>query len=287
MKSFFINKVALAMGIVSTLAIGIILVASNLEKEDYIANSSEAITVESIQQEDIESEMNTYLLEQRNIDRTSVNELPNYIIAKIDSEGIEKTHDIIHIVIAGEYTIEELKKIAEKEMEIYTSKSNVDTLTVGFYEKLNQIGQGYEMGYIEYYLDKEFDANFNEKNRINEYNFINELKFPVKKSEEDINISAIKRQIECKIEESIVDIKKDGVFLRVEIKENNQEKVLNEFTIAKYTDIILENKLNGIEYIEIKVKSDIKSIEAVLKAEEIQEQNGKYFDIDYIRNNIK
>ncbi|MGL4739588.1 MAG: hypothetical protein ACRC41_02150 [Sarcina sp.] len=280
MGNFFNNKVTLATITVSTLAISIILVASSIKNENtHGVIKIEKNIVESEASGNQEKQMDTYFLEQRDIDRSSVNELPNYIIGKIETESVEEAHDTIHIVVAGEYTSEGLQKIAEKEMELYTAKSNVKTLTIGFYEKLNQIGHEYEMGYIEYAFDRES----NDKN----YSLINKLKFPASQTISDINVRSVKDQIENKFGESIADIKKDGSFLRIKIEENSLEKNFNEFTIAKYTDVILENELEGIEYIQIKIESNINSIEAILNMNSIQEQNGKYFDIDYIKNNIK
>ncbi len=75
----------------------------------------------------------------------------NYEIVLVDDVNVGNViRETIHIVVDGEYTLDELNTIAEKEALKYVKENKVNALAVGFYTDEDNIGKGYDMGRVEY-----------------------------------------------------------------------------------------------------------------------------------------
>lgn len=100
----------------------------------------------------IASEQGDSEIKEVEIEKAEENiKLPSYKVERVDSsEYAGAISDTLHVLVNGEYTNDDLYKIAEKEIKAYTIAHKVNAVTVGFYKSEDHVGKGYEMGYVEY-----------------------------------------------------------------------------------------------------------------------------------------
>ena len=129
-----INKNIKALILITTIALSI-TGCSNEEKNTKSDNAGNNIEQIKPNEESVQEEI----------------ELPNYKVALVDDANIGNViRETLHIVVEGDYTLEQLNTIAEKEALEYVEQNKVNALAVGFYEDENNIGKGYDMGRVEY-----------------------------------------------------------------------------------------------------------------------------------------
>lgn len=77
--------------------------------------------------------------------------LPEYTLVLIDNTNVGNViRETLHVVVEENYTLEQLYDITKKEALLYVSKNKVNALAIGFYENEDNIGNGYDMGRVEY-----------------------------------------------------------------------------------------------------------------------------------------
>lgn len=225
-------------------------------------------------------------------------ELPEYKVELIDNSNIGSViRETIHIVVEGDYTLEELYSIAEKEALLYTKDNKVNALTVGFYREKDNIGKGYDMGRVEYVPNGELgDAVKVTTGDYSNFEFVNYLskhmELPqgqsIDSTSGETDLETVKNDILDVESSSIVDISKDGDTLVISIKEQEDHPFVDaeENAIATYTDWCLENIKSDITKLDISVTRPNSSVRAVLDLADMETSNGRYFDTNYIAKNI-
>lgn len=108
--------------------------------------------------------------------------LPEYEVESIDNANIGPIiRETLNVVVYGEYVLDDLYEIAEKEAKEYIKENNVNALAIGFYEDKSKIGTGYEMGYVEYVPNGNWaDAVNIEAGDYSNFKFVNKLYEPIK-----------------------------------------------------------------------------------------------------------
>lgn len=223
--------------------------------------------------------------------------LPEYKIELIDDSNIGNCiRKTLHIVVTGDYTKDDLYKIAEKEIKDYTSKNNVNAVTVGFYESSGSIGNGYEMGRVEYVPNGVYGDAVNVKaGDYSTFKMVNliEDKLDLPKGEElaagKSDIDKIKSEFEDVMDGSKVDMKLENGTLKVVITEAKDHPFAeaDENAITVYTDWTLDNMKDDIKTLDITVKRPKSSVRSKLKMSDMKTSNGRYFDIEDITKGIQ
>lgn len=242
-----------------------------------------------VQVEDVQVEKPVEVKKEKPVE---VVKLPEYKVDIIDNSNIgDCIRETLHIVVIGNYTKDDLYKIAEKEIKDYTSKNKVNALTVGFYESSDMIGNGYEMGRVEYVPNGVFgDAVNVEAGDYSTFEIVNliEDKVSLPKGEEikegTSDISKIKSEFESVMSGSKVDINLEGSTLNVVITEEEDHPFVDadENAIAVYTDWTLDNMKGDIQTLDITVKRPESSVRSKLKMSDMKTSNGRYFDAEDI-----
>ena len=223
--------------------------------------------------------------------------LPNYKVVSVDDTSIPTaTRKTLNIVVTGKYTLDELYKIAEKEIYSYTSNNKVNALTVGFFTDKKHIGKGYDMGRVEYVPNGNFSDAVNvEAGDYSKFEIVKYLEEPIqfekgesiKEGKSDLN--KIKKDFQEVYGDNEVSVKLKDDTLYVNIVEAEDQKFFSadENAISSYTDYSLNNIKGDIKYLNITVKRPSSSASATLDMSQMQTDNGRYFETDYIRENLK
>lgn len=211
-------------------------------------------------------------IEQTQSDKENT-DLPNYKVALVDDANIGNViRETLHIVVDGDYTLEQLNTIAEKEALAYVKQNKVNALAVGFYEDENNIGKGYDMGRVEYvpYGDwaKAIDVKAGDYSNFEFVNYLQEsissslpqgTSITEDKGETDINL--VKSDIEGVNDGLDVNVTKKGDVLVINVVETQDAMFpANELTISAYTDWCLDNIKSDIKSIDFTVETDRKSV---------------------------
>lgn len=272
--------------------------AKDLEKES-------VKKLEEEQQKELEKkeDNNSEIKEEKSSQTASTNEntreekLPEYKIELVDNTNLGSIiRETIHITVKGDYTLDDLYKIAEKEAKDYTANHKVNALAIGFYTDKENIGKGYDMGYVDYVPNGNWGDAVNIKaGDYSSFKFVNHLEEPIV-TEKGKDIEAGKSDLKL-IKKNFVDVygntdvklSKNGDTLIVHLKEaeDNQFFDADENAIATYTDYCLDNIKSDIKYLDITVVRPSSSAQAVLSMDNMKNDNGRYFETDYIRDNIK
>jgi len=228
------------------------------------------------------------------------NDLPDYKIALIDDSNIANAiRETIHIVIDGDYTLEQLESIAKKEALKYTKDNKVNALAIGFYEDEKNIGKGYDMGRVEYVPNGEWSDAINiQSGDYSNFKFVNHLeesislKLPkgtsISEDKGETNVDLVKSDIKDINDNIKIDIDKQDDALIIKVTEV-EDPILtaDENTIASYTDWCLDNIKSDIKIIDFTVKMPSSSVRAMLETSKIETDNGRYYDANYIAENLK
>lgn len=238
-------------------------------------------------------------IEQTQSDKENT-DLPNYKVALVDDANIGNViRETLHIVVDGDYTLEQLNTIAEKEALAYVKQNKVNALAVGFYEDENNIGKGYDMGRVEYvpYGDwaKAIDVKAGDYSNFEFVNYLQELissslpqgtSITEDKGETDINL--VKSDIEGVNDGLDVNVTKKGDVLVINVVETQDAMFpANELTISAYTDWCLDNIKSDIKSIDFTVETNNGTVRALLDTSKVETSNGRYFDSNYIAKNIQ
>ena len=238
-------------------------------------------------------------IEQTQLDKEE-SDLPNYKVALIDDANIGNAiRETLHIVVEEDYTLEQLYDIAQKEALAYVSENKVNALAIGFYEDEDNIGQGYDMGRVEYvpYGDwsKAVDV---ETGDYSNFEFVNHLEesissyftegTPITEDEGETDINLVKSDIEGVYDGLDVNVTKKNSVLIINVVET-QDAIFeaNEVTISAYTDWCLDNIKSDIKSIDFTVETNNGTVRALLDTSKIETDNGRYFDSNYIAENIQ
>lgn len=223
--------------------------------------------------------------------------LPDYEVVSVDDTSIPTaTRKTLNIVVTGKYTLDELYKIAEKEIYSYTSNNKVNALTVGFFTDKKHIGKGYDMGRVEYVPNGNFSDAVNVKaGDYSKFEIVKYLEEPIqfekgesiKEGKSDLN--KIKKDFQEVYGDNEVSVKLKDDTLYVNIVEAEDQKFFSadENAISTYTDFSLDNIKGDIKYLDITVNRPSSSASATLDMSQMQTDNGRYFETDYIRENLK
>lgn len=226
--------------------------------------------------------------------------LPKYTVAEIDNSSFGNCiRETLHVVVEEDYTKDQLLQIAEKEIKDYTSTKKVNALTIGFYESKNKIGKGYEMGRVEYVPFGDFskapDVTSGDYSKFQTVNLI-EDKIQLN-TKQDVpaptssNLDKIKNDFESVYSNSkVTSIAINNGTLKIKIEEpvNEFGLPIDESTLATYLENSIDNIGSDIKTIDITVKSPSSSATAILDTSKIINDNlGKYFEIEYIMEKIK
>ena len=238
-------------------------------------------------------------IEQTQSDKENT-DLPNYKVALVDDANIGNViRETLHIVVDGDYTLEQLNTIAEKEALAYVKQNKVNALAVGFYEDENNIGKGYDMGRVEYvpYGDwaKAIDVKSGDYSNFEFVNYLQEsissslpqgTSITEDKGETDINL--VKSDIEGVNDGLDVNVTKKGDVLVINVVETQDAMFpANELTISAYTDWCLDNIKSDIKSIDFTVETNNGTVRALLDTSKVETSNGRYFDSNYIAKNIQ
>ncbi|MDY5211708.1 hypothetical protein [Intestinibacter sp.] len=238
-------------------------------------------------------------IEQTQSDKENT-DLPNYKVALVDDANIGNViRETLHIVVDGDYTLEQLNTIAEKEALAYVKQNKVNALAVGFYEDENNIGKGYDMGRVEYvpYGDwaKAIDVKAGDYSNFEFVNYLQEsissslpqgTSITEDKGETDINL--VKSDIEGVNDGLDVNVTKKGDVLVINVVETQDAMFpANELTISAYTDWCLDNIKSDIKSIDFTVETNNGTVRALLDTSKVETSNGRYFDSNYIAKNIQ
>lgn len=237
---------------------------------------------------------------QSNVNVEDNIELPNYKVALVDDANIgDVIRETLHIVIEGDYTLEQLNVIAEKEELAYAEQNKVNELDVGFYEDENNIGKGYDMGRVEYVpygeWSKAMDVKAGDYSNFEFANYLHEsilsslqqgTSITEDKGKTDINL--VKSDIEGVYDGLDVNVtKKDDVLVVNVVETQDVIFPANELTISAYTDWCLDNIKSDIKSIDFTVETNNGTVRALLDTSKIETSNGRYFDSNYIAENIQ
>ena len=225
---------------------------------------------------------------QSNVNVEDNIELPNYKVALVDDANIgDVIRETLHIVIEGDYTLEQLNVIAEKEALAYAEQNKVNALAVGFYEYENNIGKGYDMGRVEYVPYREWSKAMDVKaGDYSNFEFVNYLHESIlsslpqgtsiteDKGKTDINL--VKSDIEGVYDGLDVNIiKKDDVLVVNVVETQDVIFPANELTISAYTDWCLDNIKSDIKSIDFTVKTNNGTVRALLDTSKKENSNGR------------
>lgn len=238
--------------------------------------------------------------------RTSIEErlkevtLPDYEVIKIeDSSYNDVVNKIIHICVkSSDYTLDDLLNIAEKEALEYTKENEVNALTIGFYENESLIGNGYELGRVDYAPEGNFtkgaDVKTGDYSTFEFGNYLEEKEVSLDNSLEEGETDIEQIKSDFSVYGDTVEASKNGSNLNINISVANTDEGVDNLTtpsdesiISSYVNICLMNLKNDIETIDIKVVYGEKTIEAVLKSSELNFENGRQFTSEYITSCIK
>ena len=241
---------------------------------------------------------NNTSIEQMNLDQEDM-EWPNYKIALIDDSNIANAiRETLHIVVEGEYNLEQLNAIAEKEALEYVKNNKVNALAIGFYEDEKNIGKGYDMGRVEYvpYGDwgRALDVKTGDYSNFEFVNYLCESRSqyftkgtPITEDIGETDINLVKADIENLGNELNVSVTKQNDKLIISIIETEESIFeVNELNITAYTDWCLDNIKSDIKTIDFTVKTTNGTIRALLDTSEVSTSNGRYFDSGYVSENI-
>lgn len=243
----------------------------------------------------IASEQGDSEIKEVEIEKAEENiKLPSYKVERVDSsEYAGAISDTLHVLVNGEYTNDDLYKIAEKEIKAYTIAHKVNAVTVGFYKSEDHVGKGYEMGYVEYVPNgNRTDALIVTAGDYSSFQFVDYLQdeTSLSKSMESgvTNLDLVKKDFSSRRDE-VSEISKEGNTLKAVIEGNRAISwgMGDEDIIRTYTDCWLDNIKNDIKVLDITVKQDPKTIRAVLKMSEMKTEEGRLFSEDYIIANLK
>ena len=238
-------------------------------------------------------------IEQTQSDKENT-DLPNYKVALVDDANIGNViRETLHIVVDGDYTLEQLNTIAEKEALAYVKQNKVNALAVGFYEDENNIGKGYDMGRVEYVPYGDWaKAIYVKAGDYSNFEFVNYLQESISsslpqgtsitedKGETDINL--VKSDIEGVNDGLDVNVTKKGDVLVINVVETQDAMFpANELTISAYTDWCLDNIKSDIKSIDFTVETNNGTVRALLDTSKVETSNGRYFDSNYIAKNIQ
>lgn len=224
--------------------------------------------------------------------------LPEYKVELIDNSNIGNViRETLHIIVEGDYTLEELEAIAKKEAISYTKENKVNALIIGFYRNKDNIGKGYDMGKVEYVPNGNLGDAINViAGDYSDFEFVNYLEKHIEfEKGEDIkstvgesDLEQIKSDILDIESSSIVDINKNGDTLVINIKEQEDHPFVqaDENAISVYTDWCLENIKSDISKLDICIDRPSSSVRAILDMNDMETSNGRYFDTNYIAENI-
>ncbi|MGL5066917.1 MAG: hypothetical protein ACRC6T_03695 [Sarcina sp.] len=222
--------------------------------------------------------------------------LPEYRVEEIGDASIGSCiRKNLEIVVTGEYTNEDLYNIAEKEIKDYSTKNKVNAITVGFYESADKIGDGYEMGKVEFVPNGQISEAINVKaGDYSTFKMVNliEDKIELPKGEDlkvgSSDIDLIKSEFESVREGNEVQMNLSNGVLKVVVKEeeDNPFGEADENSISVYTDWTLDNMKDDIKSIDITVKTPTSSVRAKLDMADMKTDNGRYFDLFDIIDNI-
>lgn len=231
--------------------------------------------------------------------KTSDEDLGNYSIELIDDTNIGNTvRETMHIVVDENCSLDKLYKIAQKEALKYTKEHKVNALTIGFYTDKEHIGKGYDMGSVLYAPNGELaDAINIQSGDYSSFKFVNNLEEPLdlpkgeslEETKGATDVETVKNDVSKVESSSIVNVSKNGSTLVINIKENKDHPYVDaeENAIGAYTDWCLDNIKSDISTIDITVERPSSSVHAILDMNNMLTDNGRYFDTNYIRENIQ
>lgn len=152
------------------------------------------------------------------------------------------------------------------------------------------------MGRVEYVPNGNWGDAINIKSGdYSNFKFVNHLEEPmitekgkdIETGKSDLNI--IKKDFEDVDDNTDVKLSKDGHTLVVYLKEAKDHPCVDaeENAISSYTDWCLDNIKSDIKYLDITVARPNSSVRSVLSMDKMKKDNGRYFETDYIRDNIQ
>lgn len=261
------------------------LAITGCSKEDSNINNDSSDTVTNIEQTQLDKEES---------------DLPNYKVALIDDVNIGNAiRETLHIVVEEDYTLEQLYDIAQKEALAYVSENKVNALAIGFYEDEDNIGHGYDMGKVEYVPYGDWSKAIEvETGDYSNFEFVNYLEesisssfpqgTPITEDEGETDINLVKSDIEGVYDGLDVNVTKKNSVLIINVVET-QDAILeaNELTISAYTDWCLDNIKSDIKSIDFTVETNNGTVRALLDTSKIETDNGRYFNSNYIAENIQ
>lgn len=238
------------------------------------------------------------IIEDTEVLAESKETLPVYEVISIDNSNIGQIiRETLNIVVKDDFTLKQLYKIAEKEINSYINTNKVNALTVGFFTDKDHIGKGYDMGYVEYVPNGKFSDAVNVKaGDYSIFKFVNNLEEPLvfEKGEEikdgQSNLDIIKSDFESIYDNLKVSIEKKNDTLYVKVIEPTDHPlgiVADENAISVYTDYCLDNIMGDINNLDITIVRPSSSVSALLSMSKMLTDNGRYFDTSYIMNNLK
>lgn len=224
--------------------------------------------------------------------------LPAYTVNSVDDTSVGSTvRKTLNIVVTDtEYTLDDLYNIAEKEIKSYINSTKINAITAGFYNSADHIGKGYDMGRVEYVPNGNFaDAVKVKTGDYSSFKFVNYLSEPLKlTSGEELqdgtsNLETIKNDFAKIYSDASVtaEIKDSTLYITSTEAEDHPFAAADENAIACYTDFSLDNIMGDIKYLDITVIRPSSRVHAALDMSKMSTDNGRYFDSNYIRANIK
>lgn len=227
--------------------------------------------------------------------------LPDYEVIKIEDSSYNKVvNKVMHVCVkSSDYTLDDLLNIAQKEALKYTKENKVNALTIGFYENESSIGNGYELGRVDYAPKGSFSKGADvETGDYSSFEFGNYLQEKDKTSVDDSLEEGQTDVEQIKSDFSVygdnVEASKDGNTLNISINVNDIDGGVDQLStpsdesiISSFVNVCLTNLKSDIETINLKINYGEHVIEALLSTSELKFDNGRYFTSEYITSCIK
>lgn len=227
-------------------------------------------------------------------------DLPDYKIALVDNTNIGNIiRETLHIVVEGDYDLDQLNAIAEKEALAYAEDNKVNALAVGFYEDKKNIGKGYDMGRVEYVpygeWAKAMDVKAGDYSNFEFVNYLHESILsklpkgtPITEDIGETDINLVKSDIKNINDGIDVNVTKNNDVLVIKIVETEDAMFeASELNISAYTDWCLDNIKSDIKTIDFTVQTNKGTVRTLLDTSKVETSNGRYFDSNYILENMQ
>ena len=233
----------------------------------------------------------------------SLNEvsLPEYKVVKVEDSSYNEVVNKVMVIKINDsnYTLDDLLNIAKKEALDYTDENEINALTMGFYEDESTVGNGYELGRVDYAPQGSFskgaDVETGDYSTFEFGNYLQEKDTSLTDTgleEGETDVEQIKSDFS--VYGDSIETSKDGSTLNITIEVSDADGSVDRETIpsdesiiSSYVNICLTNLKNDIETLNIKVIYGENNIEAVLSTSELKFHNGRQFTSEYIKSCIK